>query len=400
MTDIKVILSVDAISTSVATDNIAIGTNADVEKVVIDNIVAMVDGTADDTTDDQRAISDLEENMLLGKKKIRINFEGEDDKNMGCNSDNVLRRKRHRRGRSKKRKWKPYNKLTWDEKRQLEDKESLRAHRVRAERFADGKPVAPYNTTQFLMEDHNEQVPNIGDNNREPRQRKESGNGMEEDDYYYSSPEDEEQFLQKEFSQVYQSINAERLSSMNKVELIHEYMVLEDRVEMLEDILKDDKSTADTETKVLQEKIQELEKKIKLLQTENECLKNDTLSKPKEIVDRFCQTSMNDAIDELAESLPSENRTSTQLVNALTDPTLVEFSSDQLMETDENKCSAEVMISESKDSNCSESKAAKDQDVIDPSKHKCVDELTNEQNGISLNPPKESLLSNVVSITY
>lgn len=144
------------------------------------------------------------------------------------------RRRRHRRGKSKKRKWKPYNKLTWEEKRELEDREARRANRIRAERFAHGQPVAPYNTTQFLMEDHNVQEPDLENH----RQHRESTGTLDSDEYYYSSPEDEEEFLQKEFCVVYDSIHAERLSSMTKLELIQEYMQLEDRVEKLEQKLK------------------------------------------------------------------------------------------------------------------------------------------------------------------
>lgn len=149
----------------------------------------------------------------------------------------AARRKKHRRGKSKKRKWKPYNKLTWEEKQELEDRVARRAHRVREERFAHGQPVAPYNTTQFLMEDHNVQEPDLDNILNGHRQHRES-TGTIDSDEYYSSPEDEEEFLQKEFCEVYDNIHAERLSSMTKLELIQEYMHLEDRVEKLEQKLR------------------------------------------------------------------------------------------------------------------------------------------------------------------
>lgn len=71
-----------------------------------------------------------------------------------------LGRKRHRRPPfKKKRSWKPYNKLTWEEKKRLEERESQRASQMRAEMFAKGPPVAPYTTTQFLMmKDHVESL--------------------------------------------------------------------------------------------------------------------------------------------------------------------------------------------------------------------------------------------------
>jgi len=150
-------------------------------------------------------------------------------------SDGVIgRKKKHRRGKSKKRKWKPYNKLTWEEKRELEDRETRRAHRIREERFAHGQPVAPYNTTQFLMEDHNVKEPDLENVPNGHRQHRESTGTAIDSEEYYSSPEDEEEFLQKEFCEVYDNIHAERLSSMSKLELIQEYIQLEDRVDKLE----------------------------------------------------------------------------------------------------------------------------------------------------------------------
>ncbi|XP_078722198.1 uncharacterized protein LOC144938238 [Lampetra fluviatilis] len=72
--------------------------------------------------------------------------------------------KRHRRRPSRQkraRRWKPFTKLSWDEKRQLEERDARRAARIRAEMEAKGFPVAPYNTTQFLMEEHDLGEPDL-----------------------------------------------------------------------------------------------------------------------------------------------------------------------------------------------------------------------------------------------
>lgn len=63
------------------------------------------------------------------------------------------RRKQHRRNPRPKRKWIPYTELSWDEKRVRDDKETERAFAKRERLSAEGHPIAPYNTTQFLMED-------------------------------------------------------------------------------------------------------------------------------------------------------------------------------------------------------------------------------------------------------
>ena len=61
------------------------------------------------------------------------------------------KRKRHRRGKHRRR-WKPYSKMTLEERQQAESREAARA--AKRERDMMGKPAAPWNTTQFIMEEH------------------------------------------------------------------------------------------------------------------------------------------------------------------------------------------------------------------------------------------------------
>lgn len=62
--------------------------------------------------------------------------------------------KKHRAGRFQKMKWKPYLKLSFEEKKYLEEREARRAQRIRDKMSAVGIPVAPYNTSQFLINDY------------------------------------------------------------------------------------------------------------------------------------------------------------------------------------------------------------------------------------------------------
>lgn len=150
------------------------------------------------------------------------------------------KKRKNRRGKSKKRKWKPYYKLSWEERRELEERESRRANRLRQRMFAHGQPVAPYNTTQFLMEDHCVQEPDYESMNGVHHRHRENSinDSVDSSDEFYSSPEDEEDFLQKQFSEAYEDVHAERLNSMSKSELVQEYLLLEERVEELEHKLK------------------------------------------------------------------------------------------------------------------------------------------------------------------
>ncbi|MBN3312046.1 HEXIM protein, partial [Atractosteus spatula] len=165
-----------------------------------------------------------------------------------------LGKKKHRRRPSKKkRRWKPYFKLSWEEKKELDERETARASRVRAEMFAKGLPVAPYNTTQFLMDEHDLGEPDL---NTELCGRRLGAAGRPEDtasEEDFPEPEDEEEgsgggsdgmgrpgdgggeFLQRDFSETYERYHVESLQNMTKQELVREYLELEKCMSRLED---------------------------------------------------------------------------------------------------------------------------------------------------------------------
>lgn len=175
--------------------------------------------------------------------------------------DARLGKKRHRRRASKKkRNWKPYYKLNWDERKALEEKETARASRLREEMFAKGLPVAPYNTTQFLMDEHDRVEPDL---NTESGVRRPSGvggraedTGSEEDLFDNTNEEEEEddgsgggggsdgigrpgnaggEFLQRDFSETYEMYHVESLQNMTKQELVQEYLELEKCMSRMEE---------------------------------------------------------------------------------------------------------------------------------------------------------------------
>ncbi|GBL92574.1 Protein HEXIM1 [Araneus ventricosus] len=152
------------------------------------------------------------------------------------NSGKLSSKKRNKNRR--KRKWKPYCKLSWTERRELEERNSRRANRIREEMSASGLPLAPYNTTQFLMDDHCSEVP---DYNTFPifTRHRDNSNSVDSSDEFYSCPEDEEEFLQRQFVQTYEDLQSERLQAMTKNELVEEYVRLEDQVEELEKTLEE-----------------------------------------------------------------------------------------------------------------------------------------------------------------
>ncbi|XP_035658270.1 protein HEXIM1-like [Branchiostoma floridae] len=198
---------------------------------------------------------------------------------------NDRRRKHHRRGhrgsgaegrRRFRRKWKPFVKLSWEERKDLEERERKRAMRVREMMFAEGRTVAPYNTTQFLMEDHETQSP-FHSPNLEVLQRQQSNDTSNSDDMP-DSPEDdfgmEAGFFEKDFSETYEQFHAESLNNMSKTDLIREYLEMEKCVERLEAKLetasKEDNSSEDkTTSPVGNDRESELRREVERLRQEN-----------------------------------------------------------------------------------------------------------------------------------
>lgn len=80
--------------------------------------------------------------------------------------------------------------------------------------------LVPYNTNRFLMDEHLADVPN---SLRTPSERSET------DFHPSSNAQNDEDFLSKEFSNVYEKARVERLEAMTKQQLIEECLQLEDR---------------------------------------------------------------------------------------------------------------------------------------------------------------------------
>ena len=148
-------------------------------------------------------------------------------------------RKKHRRGsRRSKKKYKPYSKLTWEEKKAVEERDSRRAVSIREKYMHEkGRPLAPFNTSQFLMAEHDTQEPDLHVN-RIARLSSSADDSDEGDSASFSDEErdieDVRNFLQKDFAETYDRFHSETLRCMNKEELINEYIELENKVENLE----------------------------------------------------------------------------------------------------------------------------------------------------------------------
>lgn len=166
-------------------------------------------------------------------------------------------RKKHRRGSRRNhnrpgKRYVPYSKLSWEEKKQRDERDTKRAFKLREQINAKGRPSAPYNTTQFLMAEHDLAEPDLGlhahmqsDGEETPLRSRVPSISCDDSDFdddYNESPEDEiyeQQFFEKDFTEAYEQVHVENLHSMSKSELVREFMLLEERVENMEIKLKE-----------------------------------------------------------------------------------------------------------------------------------------------------------------
>jgi len=157
-----------------------------------------------------------------------------------ANGGTAGKKKKRRR---KRRQWKPYYKLNAEERRELEEREEKRAERVRAQRFAHGQPVAPYNTTQFLLRDRelrNGGAPDCGDLDeivRNIRHHTRSGSyespgaAGSDSDVDLSSNDSDYSYLEREFDNDWLDEQRQRLETMTKDDLVKEFMDLQKQYE-------------------------------------------------------------------------------------------------------------------------------------------------------------------------
>lgn len=206
--------------------------------------------------------------------------------NNGSGDEIVVKKRKTRRGKPKRRNPNPYTKQTWQQRKNLNSRQAQvrYSRKYRSKIINHSHAVAPYNSNQFLMEDHGN-LQELDDKLNKsdgagsslmPSRTRDSSFSVDSDVDFYSSPEDEEEFLTKEFDNAYEDLHAERLQSMSKDELIEEYLQLESKVEMLTKRLKGRSTNLVNENEASQNNSENyLQHELNRLLRENEDLRNE-----------------------------------------------------------------------------------------------------------------------------
>ena len=140
--------------------------------------------------------------------------------------------------RKKKENFRPYYALTETERQEREESEAGRVERLMTEMKAKGRVIAPYNTTQFLMADH--ELTNTD---------------------LYSPDSNHEEFLFREFNKDYEQQHVNNLWQMNREKLMTEYLIVSSKNEALEK--KIDRLAEE------EERLGEMQKEMLLLKEQN-----------------------------------------------------------------------------------------------------------------------------------
>lgn len=180
------------------------------------------------------------------------------------------RKKRRRRATKRRRHWRPYLELSWAEKQQRDEWQGQRASRVREEMFAKGQPVAPYNTTQFLMNDRDPEEPNL-DVPHGASHPGSSGDSEAGDSDGHGPAHGE--FQQRDFSEAYERYHAESLQGRSKQELVRDYLDLERRLSQAEEESRRLQQLQGAASRQPCRRVEELGAEVERLRTENQRLR-------------------------------------------------------------------------------------------------------------------------------
>lgn len=216
---------------------------------------------------------------------IRIVTENPQDGSAGSGHDDMhqTKKKKTRRGKPKRGRGNtsstPYIKPSWQQRQNTRKKKRTKV-------LKPGQALAPYNSNQFLIEDHDhgyikeieERLKNRIERLKthpEQARTRDSSFSVDSDMDYYSTPEDEEEFLTREFSNTYQDVRTERLNTMSREELLQECVQMENRLEVLTKCISKDDPKDDSVVSVDITTLPDFQMQVMKLMNENDALRRE-----------------------------------------------------------------------------------------------------------------------------
>lgn len=176
----------------------------------------------------------------------------------------VFKKKTRRAPRKQKKNKKPYFKLSWKEKEEVNEKDRIKGEA----RVASCKISAPNNTTQFLMQEHPTTTPN----------QTPVGMSYDSDDCDHNSVSSEDHqeamqssgvFMENDFAETFENMKADILESKTRSQLITEIVGLEKTVnELVKERGKERHDSNDINNELLKE-VEKLRKENAVLMAEN-----------------------------------------------------------------------------------------------------------------------------------
>ena len=145
------------------------------------------------------------------------------------------KQRKQKKRRQKIRKWKPYSQMTWEEKQEYQEYENQRMerHLHQMEQLGKRKPIAPYNTTQFLIDDKPSEVAFL----KTPpfAFALDSGNESHSStDEAVAILEPSPDYLDHDFESAFTAAHVSRLEAMSKEELVRHCMGVERLVQLVQ----------------------------------------------------------------------------------------------------------------------------------------------------------------------
>lgn len=164
------------------------------------------------------------------------------------------KQRKPRKRRQKTRKWKPYSQMTWEEKQEFQEYENLRIerHLQQMEQLGKRKAIAPYNTTQFLMDDRPSEQPHM---ETPPSLLPVNASSLDSGNESHSSSdrptpvyEPSPDYLDHDFESAFTDAHASRLDAMSKEELVTHCMGVEKLVDVVQTKLSAFRQAASKQT--------------------------------------------------------------------------------------------------------------------------------------------------------